>query len=277
MKSAFAIAFFVLLGPTAGSAAQQISCGDRPKIERSAEEKLKGDVQGKAQLLTRRLADADIQGTVETSKSELYQQHQDVGRDEIDEYFAWISCQTINSDSNLSTSDKLDKWMAVYKSILSHGVTGSALKQKSLPELSSAFSVFFIDGVKFSIKRLIPPTNGIVTMIMTITNINDGPTRLSLLPPWPTLTSDDGHAGQFASSEGIQECAGTAQVCAKTTGSLFEVQPNFPVNIVLRFRWPSDDKKPESASLASRILLVSTDQNSEPVVISLALPDIAFK
>jgi hypothetical protein len=114
------VAFLFLAGSNVAQA-QQISCGDMPKIQRSIEQKLKGDVEGKAQLFTKLLGNADVQGAVETSKTELYQQHQDVGKDEIDLYFAWVSCQTIASDRNLSSTDKVNQWMAIYKVMLGHG------------------------------------------------------------------------------------------------------------------------------------------------------------
>src|SRR6185437_5014881 len=122
MRAFFAIAILFVSAHAAWS--QQISCGEVPKIQRSVEQKLKGDVEGKAQLLTKLLGNADVQGTVETSKTELYQQHQDVGRDEIDLYFAWVSCQTIASDRNLSSSDKVNQWMAIYKVLLGRGPAG---------------------------------------------------------------------------------------------------------------------------------------------------------
>lgn len=276
MRSAFVIALLLFAGPTAVRA-QQISCGEVPKIQRSVEQKLKGDVEGKAQLFTKLLGNADLQGAVETSKTELYQQHQDVGKDEIDLYFAWVSCQTIASDRTLSSTDKVNQWMAIYKVLLGRAPVGPIVAAAKAPQKTSIeSSVFFIDGVKFAVKRLVPPANGRVAMILSVLNINDNATRLILLPPYPTVTDDDGNAGAFAGSEGIQACNNTTTVCAKQAEQLFLVQPNFPVNIVLRFNWPANSSKPSTASFASRVLIVNTDKASDPTAVSLAFPDIPF-
>lgn len=276
MRTVVAVAI-VLSASSAAVRAQQISCGDVPKIQRSVEEKLKADVQGKAQLFTKLLGNADVQGAVERSKTELYQEHQDVGKDEIDLYFAWVSCQTIVSDQNLSSTDKVNQWMAIYKMLLGRGPAGpttTAAKPGKKPSVDA--SVFFIDGLKFSVKKLLPPKNSQVAMILSILNINDNATRLVLLQPFPTLTDDEGNAGHFTGSEGIQYCNGSIAPCAKQTEAFFTVQPNFPVNAVLRFNWPSGGGKPSTASFSSRVLITNSDKGSEPTAISLAFPDIPF-
>src|SRR5260370_37776756 len=54
----------------------QISCGELPKdLPVAVREQLKGDVEGKAQLLTKMLGDAQLKGKVETSRTELHQEH----------------------------------------------------------------------------------------------------------------------------------------------------------------------------------------------------------
>lgn len=274
MRVVIAIAVLLCAGSTAVRA-QQISCGDVPKIQRSVEQKIKADVQGKAQLFTKALGNADVQGAVEKSKTELYQEHQDVGKDEIDLYFAWVSCQTIASDQSLSSAAKVNKWMEIYKVLLGRG-PAIPIVAKSTPNPSIEASVFFIDGVKFAIKRLVPPTNGHVVMIMSILNINDNATRLILLPPYPTLTDEEGNGGTFASSEGIQWCNGPVSICAKQTEQLFTIAPNFPVNVVLRFNWDKNGTKPSFASFSSRVLIANTDKSADPTAISLAFPDIPF-
>jgi hypothetical protein len=83
-------------------------CGDAPKdIPVAAQDQIKGDVEGKAQLLTKMLGSAQINGTVETSRTELYEEHKNVDQHQIDMYFMWVSCQTIMSDKTLSTPEKV--------------------------------------------------------------------------------------------------------------------------------------------------------------------------
>src|SRR5207245_5562024 len=99
--------------------AQQTNCGDLPKdIPKSTQEKLKGDVEGKAQLLTRLIGDAQLKGALETSKAELYQDHQDVDKFQIDRYFAWVACQNIMADPRLTSLQKNDNWMTVYRTLI---------------------------------------------------------------------------------------------------------------------------------------------------------------
>jgi hypothetical protein len=259
--------------------AQQINCGDAPKLRSSVEEKLKGDAEGKAQLLTKLLGNAALQGAIETSKTELYQQHQDVGKDEINLYFAWVSCQTISSDKNLASSEKLEKWMTIYKELLGQGSSGQSPKKPSDSARASLdASVFFVNGLKISVKKLVPPSNtNITTLILSILNIDDKATGIVLLRPGPTLTDEDGNSGVFFGSDGIQVCAfSNSSACIKQFDGFFQVQPNFPVNVVIKFAGLVGAGKVRSASFASRMLIVTADKDVDPAVVSLAFPDIPF-
>jgi hypothetical protein len=102
------------------SASAQISCGDATKdVPTAIQEQLKGDVQGKAQLFTKLLGTAEIKGTVDASRTELYEAHKDLDQHQIDMYFMWISCQTISSDKSLQTKDKLKLWEEIHSSFAS--------------------------------------------------------------------------------------------------------------------------------------------------------------
>ena len=147
MRSVIVVAA-LLCASSAVVRAQQISCGDVPKIQRSVEQKLKADVEGKAQLFTKLLGNADVKGTVEKSKTELYQEHQDVGKDEIDLYFAWVSCQTIASDQSLSSTDKVNQWMAIYKVLLGRGPAGPIAKTPAKPSIDSFCVLYRWDQVR---------------------------------------------------------------------------------------------------------------------------------
>jgi hypothetical protein len=99
----------------------QISCGDAPKdVPVNTQDSLKGDVEGKAQLFTKLLGNANIKGTVDTSRTELYEHHQNLDQHQIDMMLMWVSCQTISADKNLSTPDKLKLWLEVYSAISRH-------------------------------------------------------------------------------------------------------------------------------------------------------------
>jgi hypothetical protein len=92
------------------SASAQISCGDGKDVPIAVQEQLKGDVQGKAQLLTKLLPGAELKGTIETSRTELHEQHQNVDQHQLDMYFMWVICQTISADKTLTTPEKPKLW-----------------------------------------------------------------------------------------------------------------------------------------------------------------------
>jgi hypothetical protein len=105
-------------------AVAQTKCGDAPKeVPLLTQEQLKGDVEGKAQVLTRLLGGAQIKGTIDTSRMELQEAHQNVDQHQIDMYFMWVSCQTINLDQTLSTTDKVRLWTEVHAAFVPSPLT----------------------------------------------------------------------------------------------------------------------------------------------------------
>lgn len=273
MKIVFVAGCLLAIIPVT-SWAQQISCGDRPKIERAVEDKIKGDVEGKARILTQRIASGEFKAAVESSKTALYQDHQDVGRDEMDQYFAWIVCQAISLDSSLSTSDKIEKWMTAYKTITSRGISAAP----AMPPPPPGSYVFFANGIKFSVKRLVPPRGNSVALLLTITNINDSPTKLMLLQPWPNLSDADGNTLDFDHSVGLQYCRSEdPKWCAGLGNFLVEFQPNLPTNVVLYFSHSDNSYKPSSASFSARILVTISNSQSDVSTSSVAIADIPFK
>jgi hypothetical protein len=78
----------ILLGACGLPARAQVQCGGTPsQVPVSTQEQLKGDVEGKAQILAKFLPGAQIKGAVEISKNELYQEHRNVDKYQIDMYF----------------------------------------------------------------------------------------------------------------------------------------------------------------------------------------------
>jgi hypothetical protein len=105
------LCFALLLCP---SAKAQISCGEAPKdVPVSVQEALKGDLEGKAQVLSKLIGDAQIKGKIESTRNEIHQEHQNLDQYQLDMYFMWVACQTLNSDKLLSTQDKIKLWTDV--------------------------------------------------------------------------------------------------------------------------------------------------------------------
>jgi hypothetical protein len=107
------VAFASLFMPSLPASAQSI-CGDAPKgVPQYIQELLKGDVEDKAQALTKLRAGAEIKGSVDTSKAELYEQHKNLDRHQIDMYLSRVSCQAIMADKAIPTIDRLKMWKQV--------------------------------------------------------------------------------------------------------------------------------------------------------------------
>jgi hypothetical protein len=120
----------------------QTSCGDAPKdVPLLTQEQLKGDVTGKAQTFMK-LGAAQIQGAVDASRTELYEQHKDVDKHQIDMYFMWISCKIISSDKNISTSDKMNMWFNVRSAFEKHGSS-----KKDFDDIATWSVSFTIGGI----------------------------------------------------------------------------------------------------------------------------------
>jgi WD40 repeat protein len=99
--------------------AQTVNCGEQPKeLPPDVQERIKGDVEGKAQLFTKLLGSAQLKGTVEASKTELQQKYKDVDKAQMDRYMSWVSCQSIMQDKDLTTLQKNKLWLDLYREII---------------------------------------------------------------------------------------------------------------------------------------------------------------
>jgi hypothetical protein len=102
-----------------------VTCGTQPDIPPDVSRSFSGDVEGKAQLFTKLLGDLDLKGKIDESKNEVYQKYKNVDKSKIDIYIAWVSCQNIMSDQNLTASQKAKLWIDVYREIMSGGQHGA--------------------------------------------------------------------------------------------------------------------------------------------------------
>jgi len=94
-----------LVGASHFAIAQVAVCGDPPPV---ANEELKGEIEGKAQFLSRFLGDASLAGRIETSRQEIFSQYPD--QDErSDAYFEYMFCVLIMNDQDMTTKQKIDE------------------------------------------------------------------------------------------------------------------------------------------------------------------------
>lgn len=80
-------------------------CGDPPPV---ADETIKGDLRGEAQLLSRYLGKAELGGQFETSRREIFSRYRNI--DERSEaYFEYQVCILIMNDDELSNHEKINE------------------------------------------------------------------------------------------------------------------------------------------------------------------------
>jgi hypothetical protein len=99
---------FLLLGVDQAGA-QHAICGKAPDwdIKSQDTDKLKGDLQGKAQLLTKYLGGAELSGQIQTERATIYKNTDESEARRQDAYLAYMFCVLIMDDKTLSTADKI--------------------------------------------------------------------------------------------------------------------------------------------------------------------------
>jgi len=81
-------------------------CGDPPPV---ANEALKGEIEGKAQLLSRFIGDANLSGKIETSRTEIFSKYPDAEKSRANAFFDYQVCVLIMNDKKLDTIQKLNE------------------------------------------------------------------------------------------------------------------------------------------------------------------------
>jgi hypothetical protein len=111
-----ALGWLTWAGPAA--AQTQINCGAEPRdVPIEVQEQLKGDIQGKAQLFTRLLGDAQLQGAIDSTRHEVNEKHQNLDQSQLDRYMLWTMCQAILADKTLTSQEKVEQYLRVYKTL----------------------------------------------------------------------------------------------------------------------------------------------------------------
>ena len=98
-----------MFGANCAQGQAKLSCGAPPELQTKAQdtEKIKGDLQGKAQLLSRFVGDASLSGKIEQEKISIYQSADTVSAAQQIAYVYYIFCSIILPDTTLSTPDKI--------------------------------------------------------------------------------------------------------------------------------------------------------------------------
>lgn len=89
--------------------AQQEICGTPPSFDVRKEEAdaIKGDLNGKAQALSKFLGNAELTGRIESERKTLYQTSEGSDANRKDAYLAYLFCMIIMQDKSANMNDKL--------------------------------------------------------------------------------------------------------------------------------------------------------------------------
>jgi hypothetical protein len=91
------------------SLAQHQVCGSAPEwdVKSENQEKIKGDLQGKAQALSKYIGSADLTGQIQTERQTIYRTTDQSEARRQDAYLAFMFCVLIMDDKTLSTPEKI--------------------------------------------------------------------------------------------------------------------------------------------------------------------------
>ncbi|MBK3660971.1 hypothetical protein JJE66_06865 [Bradyrhizobium diazoefficiens] len=119
---AYVIFVGLAVGTTNSAFGQQINCGPPPTLDQKLQndESIKGNLQGKAQLLSKYVGQADLGGQIDAVKKEIYTQSKDYYPAQQEAYLNYLFCSIISADTKLSTLEKLDA-LAKFKATRQQG------------------------------------------------------------------------------------------------------------------------------------------------------------
>src|SRR5689334_6543898 len=81
----------------------QPSCGEPPRVDDLT---LKGDLEGKAQFLSKLVGDADLKGKIEAARTDIFSKYPKAGEAHSDAYLEYMFCSFVLSDPKLSSQEK---------------------------------------------------------------------------------------------------------------------------------------------------------------------------
>jgi hypothetical protein len=102
--------YCIFLLPSLPAYAQTEACGAAPSfaVAKEEAEAVKGDLNGKAQALSKYLGTAELGGRIEKERKTIYQTSEGSEAVRKDAYLAYLFCMIVMGDKNASMADKLD-------------------------------------------------------------------------------------------------------------------------------------------------------------------------
>jgi hypothetical protein len=110
----FAFILLAMVASTRVVSAQPPDCGAPPQlpVKSQEEEKVKGELEGKAQFFLRLLAGGDLKGAVEAERRTIYQSADAIQAAWQAAYLSYLFCSTVMSDNTISSQEKLSAILA---------------------------------------------------------------------------------------------------------------------------------------------------------------------
>jgi hypothetical protein len=79
-------------------------CGDPPRVD---DQSLKGELEGKAKLLTGWIGDAGLKGQIETARTDILSKYPDAAKLHSDTYLLYMFCTFVLADPKLAAPERL--------------------------------------------------------------------------------------------------------------------------------------------------------------------------
>jgi hypothetical protein len=122
------LALLLLQVGSQGALSEEKLCGEPPPV---ADESLKGDIKGKAQVLSKFLGDASISGQIESTRKEIFSKYPSGER--YDAYLQYQVCVFLMQDKAMSTEKKLEELRKMQREFRKPvGATGSSSTNQSV-------------------------------------------------------------------------------------------------------------------------------------------------
>lgn len=117
---------------------QEAICGDPPPV---ANEALKGEIAGKAEILSRFFGNTSLTGKIETARTEIFSKYPNIN-ERSNAYFEYLTCILL-MQSDLSSKEKLDSLVEIRRTFskpVSSTTTGHKNQPNTIQQTTSGHS-----------------------------------------------------------------------------------------------------------------------------------------
>lgn len=109
--------------------AQHSICGEPPPVSNTT---LKGEISGKAQLLSKYIGDAQLGGNIQITRSEIFSKYPEAETSRGNAFFEYQVCVLVMDDKKMTTQEKLNELVKVRREFAKKISSLSAVHQEQL-------------------------------------------------------------------------------------------------------------------------------------------------